>query len=921
MIKIPKLFVFLLFASATSEANGKIEFKGVSQSYVRELRAQLPSLNQQASPAVLDQAIRLLYQTGEYENVKVFENQKNYTIEATPIKRVRTITITGNKLLSDSEVRQYLGVQPDDRFDLLKLEEGVDRLKDRYAQLGYLNSFILIDHGDSNNEGAILKINIQESTPCELKEIKFITNNTELQTQMSKRVSQYINKPLQNEFLTELAQDIQNFFIDNRYLVATLSSPEIIYSEDRTQARISYAIERPFKFVLLFDGNKFFQTNEIIRGLGVNSNNPTGSNPAAELAERIKQMYLSKGFSNIDIKFSEQVFTQTFTRRINFVISEGPRVRIRNIEVLGQISRPQSFYTDFLSSSSSIGSYGYYNRNELDKGIENLIFELQNQGYLKARVQSTRVEYSARRDFVKIQMLLDEGPLTKIQKLEFKGNSVFSDKQLREVIDLYPDTPLSLKKLEDSLKLLQDHYTNLGYLDMQILSPNSSLVTYSEDNTKASVVYDIYEGPQVKVASITVEGNEKTQSYVILNELEFETGDVLTPSLINDSIYRLQRSGLFSEVSIATLEKGTQIAERTVLVRVGERYPGLFTSGIGVNSEFDLTVRGYLGIGYRNLGGTARALTGRAELKRVQDVEFLDHKITAGYLEPFLFNSKTRGRINLTRSYSIVERNSAAQQILAQESNVLELLLEREFFRHLKITWNLWSIAYERDFEIDEKREETSKIIATIGPTVELDYRDNPFNPTSGHFTRINSEYSHPSLGSNRYIQYIRTNAVVSHYMRLGSPRFVWANSARGGFIRNLDSGANEDRGVPESKMFFLGGRSTVRGFDPREIPRRSSYAREDQAYYLQTESHFYLVKSEIRFPIYGDLGGVLFYDGGAVKILGKDIEPDYRDAAGVGIRYNTPVGPVSAEYGYKLRRIKEIGEAEGRFHFSIGTF
>jgi outer membrane protein assembly factor BamA len=102
----------------------------------------------------------------------------------------------------------------------------------------------------------------------------------------------------------------------------------------------------------------------------------------------------------------------------------------------------------------------------------------------------------------------------------------------------------------------------------------------------------------------------------------------------------------------------------------------------------------------------------------------------------------------------------------------------------------------------------------------------------------------------------------------------------------------------------------------------------------LNGESNFYLFKTELRFPIYNDLGGVLFYDGGAVSIIDntnsaqsatesalRDQYPLYRDAVGVGIRYNTPVGPVSAEYGYKLNRQQQRGESEGRFHFSIGTF
>lgn len=934
MRKLSFLPLILLCTALSSTALAKaIEFKNVNAEIIKNLRKQVPEVfNPTPSLYAVDEAIRQIFMTGDFETVRVIEKEGgSLLLVGQPVKRVTEIRIEGNSQVSDSDVRLLIGVQGDDRFDRLKLEEGANKLKERYGQMGYLNATIEIAFVTTSDGNMGVNIKIDEKQICQLSSINFVTNNQELQTELKSISKKYLKRAIEQDMISELTQTLQSYLANNRFLVTTLTQPEIIYNKERTGAEITYSIERPFKFILLFDGNVFFDSGEILRSIAVNSANPTGANPAAELAERVRALYQSKGFANVEINYDEQVFAQSFTRRIVFKIAEGPRVRIKKIEVLGSLSKKQSFYVNFLEdNSSSMISYGYYNRADLDKGMENLIFELQNLGYLKARIKSTRVDYSKSREFVSIQILLDEGPLTIIENIVFKGNAQFSTEQLQEAIDLHPKKPLSLKQLEESLRLLQDYYTGHGYLDMTVLTPNAQLVTYSNDNTRASISYEIHEGPQVKVASVTVDGNEKTDDSVILHEIEFAPGDILTPQSINDSIYRLQRIGLFSEVSISTLEKGTQIADRTVLVHVIERNPGLFTSGIGVNTEFDLTARGYLGVGYRNLGGTARALTGRLELKRVADINLMDHKITAGYLEPYLLNSRTRGRVNLTRSYNIKKRDVANNQVIAAEGNELELLLEREFSRHLKITWNLWSIAYERQFEIAEKQEESSQIIATVGPTLELDYRDNPFNPTTGTFTRFNSEYSDPVLGSTNYIRYVRTNAAFTHYQRLGSPRLVWANSVRGGYIKNLDNEAEEHeyakRGVPESRLFFLGGRSSIRGFNQSEIPQHSLLAPADKVFYLATESTFYLLKSEVRFPIYGDLGGVLFYDGGAVDIIGEVMghqpyQAEYRDAAGIGIRYNTPVGPVSAEYGYKLNRKKNQGETEGRFHLSIGTF
>ncbi len=937
---ILRYILIFIFLWPMSLAAKPVDFKSVNPDLLKTLRKQVPeAFSQNPSLSTLDEALRVLFLSREYETIKLIEKESGeYAIAVAAVKRIKSIKIEGNSQISDSEIKSLVGIQTEDRFDRLKLEDGANKLKERYGQMGYLNAIVEVSFLNTSEGNITINIKMTENQSCRLKNINFITNNVDLQNELKAISKKYLKKAVEQDLVNELSQTLQSYLADNRYLVTTLSQPDIQYNTEKTSAEMTYAIERPFKFVLLFDGISFFNSSEILKSIAVNSANPTGANPAAELAERIKALYQSKGFANVEINFDEQVFAQNFVRRVVFKIKENPRVRIKKIEVVGSLSHKQSFYIDFLEdNSSSLISQGYYNREGLQKGMENLIFELQNLGYLKSRIQSTRVDYSKNREFVTIQVLLDEGPLTIIESVVFKGNTQYSAEQLQNAINLRPTSPLSLKQLEDSLRLLQEYYTSHGYLDMTVVTPNADLVTYSNDNTKASISYEVYEGPQVKVASITVDGNEKTQESVILHEIEFQAGDVLTPQLINDSIYRIQRTGLFSEVSISTLEKGTQISERTIIVHVSERNPGIFTSGIGVNTEFDLTVRGYLGVGYRNLGGTARALTGRVELKRVADLDFMDHKITSGFLEPYLFNSRTRGRINLTRSYNIKKRVAVLNQVIAAEGNELELLLEREFFRHLKVTWNLWTIAYEREFEVYDvgwrpKLEETSQIIATIGPTVELDYRDNPFNPTMGTFTRLNSEYSNPAFGSTDYIHYMRTNGAFTHYQRLGSPRFIWANSVRGGYIKNLDEDTSGKRGVPESRLFFLGGRSTIRGFDQSEIPLHTSLSPADESFHLKTESNFYLVKSEIRFPIYGDFGGVLFYDGGAVNVLGKiiksrtpfieeEFDSEYRDAVGIGIRYNTPVGPVSAEYGYKLHRHRDLGESEGRFHLSIGTF
>jgi outer membrane protein insertion porin family len=74
-----------------------------------------------------------------------------------------------------------------------------------------------------------------------------------------------------------------------------------------------------------------------------------------------------------------------------------------------------------------------------------------------------------------------------------------------------------------------------------------------------------------------------------------------------------------------------------------------------------------------------------------------------------------------------------------------------------------------------------------------------------------------------------------------------------------------------------------------------------------------------VRFPIAGAFHGVAFYDAGNVYRTLPDFDPfDLRHVLGAGIRLETPIGPLRAEYGWKLDR--ETGEEPGKFFFSIGN-
>lgn len=76
---------------------------------------------------------------------------------------------------------------------------------------------------------------------------------------------------------------------------------------------------------------------------------------------------------------------------------------------------------------------------------------------------------------------------------------------------------------------------------------------------------------------------------------------------------------------------------------------------------------------------------------------------------------------------------------------------------------------------------------------------------------------------------------------------------------------------------------------------------------------------TELRFPLFYGLGGAIFVDGGGLYLHARAISiADFRESVGPGLRYQTPVGAISLDYGFKIRPRRD--ESIGEVHFTIGN-
>jgi outer membrane protein insertion porin family len=879
----------------------------------------------------IDDLIRFLHAKFQFENVRVWDDGGStpYRLEFKKTRRIGSIKILGLKSLSRAEAENFFSIRSNDVFDPQGIAEAGERIRLAYKDRGFLNAKLDIEMPARSDEIVDVKIQVTENQPTLIKDIILQSSNEDLNSKIVKELKKFLNSPLTESTLSAIQVQVRDYLRKNSYVRTSIGAPTTEFNKDESEANLTYKLEKTEKYSFTFQGVLFLGVRDIERTLDL-ENFYSGS-PAIgeELAQKIRSYYLSKGYARVQVKSFEDDGKGPFRKHLIFEIEEGPRVKIKEISIIGSFSKKASYYINFIKGhSSKLIKDGLYNKEDIEVGLRNLLLELQNDGYLQAKVISTRTQYNKDKNEINLNINLDEGPLTVIEDIEFIGNREFLKEQLLEATGLQVG-PLKLKKVEQAIAALKDYYQEQGYIEMLLLNEKSELVKYDESNTRASLSFQILEGAQVKAASILIEGNAFTRDYVIQQELELKVGELVTPKKIEESIARLQRTGFFNSVDIRTLEEKTNVSNRTVIVKVSEREPGLFNLGVGATNERTLTIRGYTGISYRNLLGTGRGIALRVEGNyNVADIKYLERRIVLGYIEPYIFSTRFRGRVNITRSTSV----SDYELRQASEINSTTYSLEKDFTSHILGVWDLWSLATIRDFGIDERYPfpTNTQEIASTGPTLDIDFRDNPFNPTQGTFTRWSAEYSSPQIGSTITdafsIEYWRTTLNFTHYLKAGllfNQPIIWANQIRGGYLKNLSE--KPAGGVPwDKKGFTLGGQSTIRGFEAgtQEVfPNREDLklSDTDRAYNLTTEASMYLIKSEVRFPIHESLGAALFYDGGSVEIKGLTFSDSYRDSAGFGIRYNTPVGPLSLDWAWKLDA--QPREEPWRFHLSIGSF
>jgi len=690
------------------------------------------------------------------------------------------------------------------------------------------------------------------------------------------------HKGLNIESLKKLSRKEENLLRENGYRNAEIKvHQEPGENEHQPRVLIEIMVKKPVK--LKFENIAFLTRRDLMSEWGKKHTLLT-ERELNQLVSRTKKRLLKKGWLDAEVNSETIESEQKIVAHIQ--AHKQSRRFIKSIDVTGQspvktknIGKITGIYPPRL--------FGLWKTRPdqitLEKAEKALLTHLESLGYMNAECDVNILSD----DNEGVVVVLDShmGPKRTIGKITFDGANGFTRDQLMEAVKILPGDPFVRNQLKSAMKQLTKLYWEYGYTDV------SMKIKTRQKGSKIDVTFFIVEGINYVQGPLILKGNVKTKSKLIYQLEKIVTGNPFNLELLGKLQEAMYKTGVFESVNIRTEEHPDESPPyQTAYINVIERSTGVFEAGIDFNT--DRGVDCTLELGERNLFG--EALFGKASVLIGQERWFT----SASLGRPLLFGYPLQNRIRVTASD---DRTNSGYNLKIYETE-------------LRTIWNFQdnltlSIAYafekedlsNVDSDIEDEIDIKDTKAGSITPVLTVDRRNDPFRSTRGWYFQTRLKNSFAELGSEA--EFIRWD----NDLRMFYPLSNDGDLVIGGALRFGRSWTLGDSVLPAGERFFAGGASSNRGFEHKKCGPRT-----EDGDPLGGMSYI-LANLELRFHIAGSLHGAIFTDIGNVYIDTPEA-PYLRTSAGLGLRYETLIGPFRADFGFNLNP----GESEPDYVLQI---
>jgi outer membrane protein insertion porin family len=561
-------------------------------------------------------------------------------------------------------------------------------------------------------------------------------------------------------------------------------------------------------------------------------------------------------------------------------------------------------------------------------------YELNETELRRDRVRLIR--YYERRGYDQVQVTVDHTPAGK----PWKRNVVFQVREGQPIriassrVTINADSSIvqDLKNERSFQNTLTSHDFQEGFRYQTIRRPDvvgsftqimenhgfpwaSVDIEASIDSVAKQAAVDIILNPGSRsyFSEFTYEGVETVPERIVAREMVIDEGDLYDSRRIQESQRQIFGHHLFRFATI-TIPEQEEDSTLAIRVRVRENPPRTIQATVGFGSEEYL--RGQLNWQSRNISGTGHRLSFDAR------GSFIEQRLGANYLIPYVFNTRSSF---VSSPYGQRRLEPAYELMRVGISNSLIYQIKRA---------QTATVSYEYSLnEENSRRQEVSLPDTVLGYNVSSlllsgYYTQRVTRDPEGWVIQPSAEFS-GTFGESTYT-FQKLTLDVRHYQPITRSTKLATRIHTGTiFYTQQDS-------LPSNIRFFTGGTNSVRGWSRQQLgPKRPSFNDGEFDGYVPTGGQtMFTFNIELRQQLnflFNGFGMGIFLDGGQIwREIDRVDERPIQFGTGGGLRYQSPIGPVRIDVGYKINPTEddlgifgEMGSSNGwdriGIHFSIG--
>jgi outer membrane protein insertion porin family len=737
-----------------------------------------------------------------------------------------------------------------------------------------------------------------------VKKIEFKGVETLRKEMLQTLIQTQVGQEISEDFLTK---DIENLYKDTGFFYDIAVDVENIEGGGFEVTYILY--ESPKVEGINIIGNIELDTGKLMNQVTLRRSEIFSDRLRWESERAIRKLYHEKGFYLVSIQVHIDKDDEKNTNQVTFEIDEGPRVRITEINFIGNDQVDAKKLRKQMKTR--IGKHF----DEILFAEEDINYNLRNyyqdQGFAQVKILGHTKRFTEDKIGLMLDVTVDEGSQFIVGKYNVQVESgekiVYSEQKIKNMLDPAEGELFNRAVFEESIAKLQQTYLDKGYLLAEVIPQPF----FDEVNASVNISLKISQGDVIIIDNVPIRGLEKTKELIIRRELDWlniKSDELLDVKVLRKARQRLFQMGPFIRGVDFVPSDTDNNSRKNLVVNIAESpTTGTLSVGGGYGSEGGIF--GTAEIGQHNLFGRAYRIHLKGELGTRDH-----HTAEASFGTPWILGTPTRlnariyNRRRFRRYYGTI--GALQQQDYLRDRYVWDtrggsITLGRPIAYDIDLSVrfrNEYVKARTQDEELFNRS--TRSILFAVGRDTR-DYRTSLYDPIGGSSNSISYEYSGGFLGADNEFQ--KYTADTSWFF---SPwwNHVFAIHARAGYMQSKSS----DRSVLFYERFYLGGVDTIRGYEDWEIyPDSENFIGGNKVFFTNLE---------YRIPVSPQLTTAVFFDVGQVwdeSIVNVFNQINLKRGAGVEARLQM-LGML-ARFGWGYAFDRQNREPQGKFYFTIG--